>query len=76
MAKKLPKNFTYELSLSYSQHSLICCKMLHGTNDFISPPKEVVLLILSPLNIYSSQLGLNPRTSGPMVSMLPLDHRG
>jgi hypothetical protein len=41
-----------------------------------SPPKEVVLRILSPLKIHRPRPGLNPRTLGLVASTLPLDHRG
>jgi hypothetical protein len=48
----------------------------HGTNSFTSPPKEVILRILSPLKICRPRLGLNPRTLGSVASTLPLDHHG
>jgi hypothetical protein len=38
----------------------------HGTDGFISPPKEVVLRIF--INLYWS--GSNPRTLGPVASTL------
>jgi hypothetical protein len=44
----------------------------HGTDDFISPPREVVLRIFIALKNPS----LNPRTLGPVASTLPIDHRG
>jgi len=39
----------------------------HGTDGFISPPKEGVLRNFSP--------GLNPQTWALKASTLPLDHR-
>jgi hypothetical protein len=62
-------NFVYQVSRSYSYGSLSCRKILrHGTDGFTSPPKEVVLRILSPLEIHRPRPGLNLRTLGPMVS--------
>jgi hypothetical protein len=50
------------------QGSLTCLKILwHGADGFTSPPKELVLRILSPLKISLPRPGLNPLTLGPMV---------
>jgi hypothetical protein len=54
-----------------------CRKILrHGTDGFTSPPKKVVLWILTPLKIHCPRPSLNPRTLGPVPNTLPLDHRG
>jgi hypothetical protein len=46
LSEKQALNFTNEVSVSYSQSSLKCRKVLRsGTNGFTSPPKEVELLI-------------------------------
>jgi hypothetical protein len=45
---------------------LHAANLRHGT----SPPKEVVLRILSPLKIHRPQPGLNPRILGPVASTL------
>ena len=45
----------------------------HGTNGFISLPKEGVLRFSSPL--VPKFAGLNPWTLVPKASTLPLDHR-
>jgi hypothetical protein len=47
-----------------------------GTDGFTSPPKEIVLRILSPLKIHRLLPDLNPQTLGPMASTLPLDNQG
>ena len=54
---------------------LYAVNLLHGTNGFTSLPKEGVLRTFSPLKIGRLRPGLNPRTSVPRVSTLPLDHR-
>ena len=48
----------------------------HGTNGFISLPKEGVMRIFSPWKIRRLRPGLNPRNWVPKASTLPLDHRG
>ena len=49
--------------------------MRHGTNGFISFPKEGVLRIFSPWKIQRLRPGLNPRTLVPNASTLPLNYR-
>ena len=44
--------------------------LLHGTDGFTSPPKEVVLRIFLPLKIRRLRPGLNPRTWVPKASTL------
>jgi hypothetical protein len=39
-------------------------------DGFISPRKEGVLRIFTPLKIHTPWLGLNPETSGPMADTL------
>jgi hypothetical protein len=45
-------------------------KQRRSTDGFTSPPKEGVLLILSPFKIHRPRPGLNPRTLGPVASTL------
>jgi hypothetical protein len=45
----------------------MCRTILHGTDGFTIPPKEVVLRTLSPLKIHRSRPGLDPRTLGHMA---------
>ena len=54
---------------------LHAANMRHGTNGFISLPKEGMLRILSPWKIQRLRAGLNPRTWLQKVSTLPLDSR-
>jgi hypothetical protein len=50
-----------------------CRKILqHGAFSFTSPPKEGMLQIFIAVKNPSPRLGLNPRTSGPMASMLTI----
>jgi hypothetical protein len=42
----------------------------HRTNGFTSRPKEVVLMILSPLKAHRPRPGLNPGILGPMLSTI------
>ena len=49
--------------------------MRHGTNGFISLPKEGVLGIFSPWKIRRLRPGLNPRIWVPKASTLPLKYR-
>jgi hypothetical protein len=50
-------------------------KLRHGTDGFISAPKEGALRIFFALKIRRLRPGLNPRTWVPKASTLPLDHR-
>jgi hypothetical protein len=60
-----------------SYRSLTSRKILrNGADGFNSTPKEGVLLILAPLEIDRSRIGLYMRTLGPMASTLTTDHRG
>jgi hypothetical protein len=53
------------------QGSFPCRKILrHGANSFTSPPKDVVLRILSILKFHNPRPGLNPRTLGSMASTI------
>jgi hypothetical protein len=58
---RLPRHFT-------------CRKSTTWTAGFISPPKEGVLRIFSPLKIRRLRPGLNPQTWVLKASTLPLDH--
>jgi hypothetical protein len=61
---KWPLNFAYKISLSYSQGSLTCHKILqHGTGGFTSPPK-VVLWIFIGFKNPSSSAGFEPAYLG------------
>jgi len=62
---RLPRNY---------RDLLHAANLRHGTDGFISPPKEGVLRIFSPLKIRRLRPGLNPRTWVPKASMLTLDH--
>jgi hypothetical protein len=55
---------------SYFEVIFTCRKILLGADGFTSPPKEVVLRIFVALKNPSLQLGLSPRTLGPMASTL------
>jgi hypothetical protein len=58
-------NFAYEVPLSYSQGFLTCRKLLrHGTDDFTSPPKEVVLRTFIALKNQLSFAGFEPANLG------------
>jgi hypothetical protein len=63
---------TFPTSITFIlQVSLKCRKILrNGTIGFTSPPKEVMLRILSPLKIHLPRPGLNPRTFCPVASTL------
>ena len=54
---------------------LHAANLRHGTDGFISPPKEGVLRIFFALKIRRLRPGLNPRTWILKASTLPLDHR-
>jgi hypothetical protein len=73
--EKLGKTCLLILQAKYLCHtpqgSLTCRKLeRHGADSFTSPPKEVVLRILSPLKIHRPRPGLNPRNFGPMASKI------
>jgi hypothetical protein len=56
---------------------LTCLKILQRVTDgFTSLRRKSCGGFLSPFNIHRPRPGMNPRTLGPMASMLPLDHRG
>jgi hypothetical protein len=57
-----------------SSDLLHAANLRHGTDGFTSPPKEGVLRIFLHLKIRRLRPGLNPRTSVPKASTLPLDH--
>jgi hypothetical protein len=65
--RNMAVNFVDEISLSYSAWVF---SMRNWADGFISPPNEVVILILSSLKIYCSRPGLNPLNLGPMTSTL------
>jgi hypothetical protein len=46
--EKWPLNFAYEASFHACRVLLHAVNLRHGTDGFTSPPKEVVLRILSP----------------------------
>jgi hypothetical protein len=52
---------------SHTEGSLTCRKILHRTDGFISPPKEVVLRIFIAIK---NPLSLKQRTLGPIASTL------
>jgi hypothetical protein len=55
-------DFVYEISLSCSQSSLKCLKLLgNGTAAFTCPPKERLLLILMAFKNPTPRLGFNPQ---------------
>ena len=68
----LPEMPDFHVAFSNLLHSV---NLRHGTDGFISPPKEGVLRIFSPWKIRRLRPGLNPRTWVPKASTLPLDHR-
>jgi hypothetical protein len=58
-------NFAYEVSHFISVRFLICRKILrHGTDDFTSPPKEVVLRNFIALKNSSSSAGFETANLG------------
>jgi len=62
--------YTLHLGIFY-----IAVKLRHGTDGFISPPKEGVLRIFFELKIRRLRPGANARTWVPKDSTLLLDHR-
>ena len=73
--RMLSGNFAKMTTSTPFRDLLHIANLRHGTDGFISPPKEGVLRIFSPLKIRRIRLALNPRTSVLKVSTLPLDHR-
>jgi hypothetical protein len=54
----------------------MCRKMLrHGIDGFTSPPKEVVLRILSPLKIHRPRPDLNPRALDIIPAIWKINNR-
>jgi hypothetical protein len=71
------REFILQVSLFILYGFLTCHKILrHGTDGFTSPPKAVVLRILSPLKIHRPRPSLKSRSFGPMASTLTTNHRG
>jgi hypothetical protein len=63
--RKMAPEFCLSVSLSYLKGSLTCHKILRqGADGFTSPPKKVVLRILSPLKIHRSRPGLKTHILG------------
>jgi hypothetical protein len=63
--REVATEFCPHVSLSYSKDSLTCSKILrHGTADYISPPKKVVLRIFIGLKNRSSSAGFEPTNTG------------
>jgi hypothetical protein len=55
------KNLTHKILLSHSELLITCCNILrHGTDDFTSPAKEVVLRIFIALKTSSPSAGSEP----------------
>ena len=69
----LPENA--RLPRNIQESFLHAVNLRHGTNGFISLPKEGVLRIFFVLKIRRLRPGLNPRTWVPKASTLTLDHR-
>jgi hypothetical protein len=65
-----------DISFMLVRFFLHAVNLRHGTDGFTSPPKEVVLRILSPLKIRRPRPGFNPRNLRPVASTILLDHRG
>jgi hypothetical protein len=64
-------DFAIQYLFHTSKGSLTCRRILrHEADGITSPPKEVVLLTLSLLDIHRPLPCLNPRTSSPMASTL------
>jgi hypothetical protein len=73
------KNLTTEMAVNfaYGVSPFILLRFLthhkisrHGADGFMSPPKEVVLLIFTSLKVHHPRLGFNPWIFGLMVSTL------
>ena len=76
MGEKCSDKFRLRIRLPRNSRDLLhAANLRHGTDGFISSPKEGVLKIFSPLKIRRLRPGLNPRTWVPKASTLPLDHR-
>jgi hypothetical protein len=73
---ELPKemtNLALRSTCLYFEVFLTCRKILrHGSDGFTSSPKEAWFGLLSPLKIPHPLTGSNPRTLGPMASMLTI----
>ena len=70
--REMSGNFAgLHVTFTYLLHAV---KLRHGTDGFISPPKEGVLRIFFALKIRRLRPGANPRTWVPKASTLPLDH--
>ena len=66
----LSRNFAEMMTSTPFRDLLHAANLRHGTDGFISPPKEGVLRILSPLKIRRLRSGLNPRTNWRNISTI------
>ena len=66
---KNPADFTQRLWFRL-EVLLRAANLRHGTHGFTSLPKEVMLRIFTLWKIHRPRPGLNPRTSGPVASMI------
>ena len=69
MGEKCSDKFWPRIQLPRNSRDLLhAANLRHGMDGFISPPKEGVLRIFSPLKIQELRPGLNPRTWVPKAS--------